>query len=88
MMNFESIQPAAPAIRIFPDGRMDTDGAAAYTGLSKKTLAIMRMNGDGPEFVKLGKTVFYRKEDLDAWIADRRASSTAEYRVKTRRTAA
>lgn len=80
--------PAAPGIRIFPDGRLTSGDAAQYLGLTAKVLANQRSQGIGPPFVKLGKTVFYRKEDLDAWIAARRASSTAEWRNKTRRTAA
>lgn len=54
-------------INIFPDGRMDAKNAALYLGKSEKTLAIMRCQGNGPTFMKLGK-IFYRKEDLDAWI--------------------
>ncbi|MDO5534148.1 MAG: hypothetical protein Q4F65_05815 [Propionibacteriaceae bacterium] len=29
-----------------------------------------RYRGDGPTFIKLGRKVFYRPEDVDAWIAD------------------
>ena len=62
---------------MFPDGRMDVKNAAAYTGLSEKTLAMMRCEGTGPQFIKRGR-VFYFKEDLDAWLQADRVISTAQ----------
>lgn len=65
-------------ILIFPDGRLDTQNAADYLGLSVKTLAMMRCNGTGPEFIKRGR-VFYFKEDLDEWILkEGKFSSTSQ----------
>jgi len=52
---------------VLPDGRMDTRNASIYIGLSEKTMAMMRCEGKGPEYVKLGK-VFYFQEILDKWI--------------------
>lgn len=78
------LQPASPDIRMFPDGRMDGKNAAAYLGLTQKSLAIMRSLGNGPAFFKLGGKCFYMRADLDAWIQSRRATSTADYRVKQR----
>lgn len=68
--------------KIFPDGRITARDAANYLGLSYKTLACQRSNGDGPPYIKLGKAVFYRKHDLDEWTASCRVRSTAEYRAK------
>lgn len=56
------------AIPTFPDGRMTAEHAAAYLGLSPKTLAMMRCRGNGPTFIKRGR-IFYFREDLDTWIA-------------------
>lgn len=48
--------------------------AAVYIGMSHSFLRQDRMNGyrenrtPGPVFVKLGKSVRYLKEDLDAWL--------------------
>lgn len=65
----------------FPDGRLNTDNAARFLGLSTKTLAIMRSSGTGPPFVKLGR-VFYFLDDLQAWIAEsRRVRSSAQARL-------
>lgn len=72
------------AITFFPDGRLDAKNAAAYLGLSSKTLATMRVNGRGPRFIKRGR-IFYFRDDLDAWInADGRFCSTAQARFQTK----
>jgi hypothetical protein len=64
----------------FPDGRLNTDNAARFLGLSTKTLAIMRSSETGPRFVKRGR-VFYFLDD-QAWIAEsRRVRSSAQARV-------
>lgn len=62
---------------MYPDGRMDVKNAAAYTGLSEKTLAMMRCEGTGPKFIKRGR-VFYFKADLDEWLTAGRVQSTAQ----------
>ncbi len=74
-------KPASPVLE-FPDGRMTVASASAYLGLTPKTLAAMRCNGTGPAFCKLGKAIFYRRDDLDSWIVSRRATSTAQARIK------
>lgn len=53
------------------------DEAAAYLNLSPSTLAKMRLAGTSPKFVKMGRRVAYRREDLDAWVHERLKSSTA-----------
>jgi hypothetical protein len=66
------------AITLYPDGRMDTRNASLYTGLSEKTLAMMRCNGTGPKFIKRGR-VFYFQDDVDGWLnAQWRFTSTAQ----------
>jgi hypothetical protein len=63
---------------IFPDGRMDVPNASDYLGLSQKTLAMMRCQGTGPEYIKRGR-IFYFKADLDDWIMQEgKRSSTAK----------
>ena len=65
-------------IALLPDGRMNTQNAAQYLGLSKKTLAMMRCQGTGPQFIKRGR-VFYYKDDLDSWLNEGgRVISTAQ----------
>jgi hypothetical protein len=62
---------------MYPDGRLDVKNAAAYMGLSEKTLAMMRCEGKGPKYVKRGR-VFYFMEDLDSWLQAGRVVSTAQ----------
>ena len=64
----------------FPDGRLDTENAARYLGLSTKTLAMMRSAGTGPKFVKRGR-VFYFIDDLKEWLTEQpKLTSTAQAR--------
>ena len=56
-----------------------TAEAAAHVGLSPSTLEKRRLNGNGPVFLKLGRSVRYRLSDLDAWIGDRVVHSTSAY---------
>ena len=55
-----------------------TTEAAGYIGLKKSTLEAWRVRGDGPQFLKLGKAVRYRKEDLDDFVNARIRTSTSE----------
>ena len=59
-------------------GFMNTSRAADYLGLSPRTLDGYRVSGDGPAFHRFGNRVRYRRSDLDAWAAKRRATTTAE----------
>jgi hypothetical protein len=69
---------------VFPDGRLDSENAARFLGLSAKTLAMMRSAGTGPKFVKRGR-IFYFLEDLHGWLAEQpRVHSTAQARLLTR----
>lgn len=42
--------------------------AADYIGLSKSFLDKSRCYGTGPAYVRLGRTIIYRTDDLDAWL--------------------
>ena len=53
------------------------DDFASALGIAEQTLAGWRCNKQGPAFVKLGKTVFYRREDLKIWIASCRQEPAA-----------
>ena len=59
-------------------GFMNTQRAAAWLGLSPRTLDGYRVSGDGPAFHRFGNRVRYRRADLDEWAANRRATTTAE----------
>lgn len=60
---------------------MDTKNTSTYTGLSDKTLAMMRCKGSGPKFVKRGR-VFYFQDDVDS--SGMFACTARDWRTRTR----
>lgn len=64
-------------VRMYPDGRLSAKDAARYIGLADKMLAMMRVAGTGPRFVKRGR-IFYFKDDLDGWIREGLSLTTAQ----------
>lgn len=56
----------------------NTITAARYLTLSVRTLAYLRVTGEGPVFAKVGRRVIYRPCDLDTWLAARSVKSTSE----------
>ena len=55
-----------------------TTQAADYLDLKKPTLEVWRCRGYGPTFIKMGKAVRYRKEDLDAFLDSKVRKSTSQ----------
>ena len=58
---------------------MTTVEAAVFVRLSRRTLEDYRTKGTGPTYRRLGKKIYYRSGDLDAWIDARAFNSTSEY---------
>lgn len=58
--------------------------AAEYIGMSRSFLRQDRMNGlrerrtAGPSFIKIGRSIRYLKEDLDAWLMKHRQVQNGE----------
>jgi predicted DNA-binding transcriptional regulator AlpA len=56
-----------------------TPAASRYLGIPESTLTKLRCQGTGPAFVRLtAKSIGYRKCDLDAFLAARVVSPTAD----------
>ena len=70
------------AVIQLPEGlnaALNTEQAAAYTGLAVATLEGLRSKGGGACFVRYGrKAVRYRLADLDAWMAERTVANTSQ----------
>ena len=64
---------------------LDTREAAAWLGLSPKTLERYRVSGEGPDFIRIGTRVRYLLEDLEKWASARRWTSTTEERAARRK---
>jgi predicted DNA-binding transcriptional regulator AlpA len=52
--------------------------AAEFLGLSVRTLQQWRVSGRGPQFLKMGRSVRYRKSQLVRFLEICSAGSTAE----------
>jgi hypothetical protein len=66
--------------KVIPDdgSLLNPEQAAAYLRRAPQTLAKMRSVGGGPPFYKVGRNVYYKREDLDAWLDGRRRRSTSD----------
>ena len=55
-----------------------TKEAAPHVRLSDRTLERYRVTGEGPEFLKIGRLVFYEQSSLDEWLKLKRRRSTSD----------
>lgn len=59
---------------------LKTSEAAECLGVSESLLHKLRLTGGGPVFVRLaGRSIRYRKADLDAWVNASAMDSTSAY---------
>tara|TARA_R100001086_G_scaffold248363_1_gene185127 strand:- start:903 stop:1115 length:213 start_codon:yes stop_codon:yes gene_type:complete len=56
---------------------MSTFETAEHIRVSTSWLAKSRLTGDGPPFIKAGRTVLYDIHDVDRWMAERKRASTS-----------
>jgi excisionase family DNA binding protein len=58
---------------------LTTAQAASVLGFHASYLAKARLTGSGPRYLKIGgRSVRYRRSDIDAWLADKTRFSTSE----------
>ena len=57
---------------------LNTDQVAKLLGLSPRTLECFRVNGRGPEFVKMGHAVRYTVAKLNDWLEACTRTSTSD----------
>jgi len=57
---------------------LTTPQAAAYLGRKTRTLDDWRQTGFGPRFIKMGRRVLYRMQDLAEFIDSRLRTNTGE----------
>lgn len=58
--------------------KVRTGGAASYSGLAESTLEKLRVSGDGPRYIRVGRVVVYDLDDLDEWLNSHKRNSTSE----------
>lgn len=61
----------------------DTKGAGIKLGgsdepISPRTMERMRQDGTGPVFIRIGRLIRYQDSDLEAWLVQRRRTSTSD----------
>jgi predicted DNA-binding transcriptional regulator AlpA len=52
--------------------------AAALIGVKRNTLAVWRMQGRGPKFRKVGRSVRYSPSEIDRYLASVECSNTVQ----------
>jgi hypothetical protein len=57
---------------------LKTPSAADYVGKSISWMTKARLLGSGPFYYKLGRSVIYMQDDLDAWLNENRRRSTSD----------
>jgi hypothetical protein len=57
---------------ISPDELVSPEVTAIELRIKRETLAAWRTLGRGPNFVKVGRAVFYRRADLSEWLGAQR----------------
>ena len=57
---------------------LNTRAAAAFLGVSPRTLEGFRVRGGGPPFVKIGGAVRYRLASLEEYLQDQERTSTSD----------
>lgn len=58
---------------------LTTIEAAGRIGVSASWLNKSRMNGTGPVYLKIGGSVRYRLDDLEAWLASQRRTAIYDH---------
>jgi predicted DNA-binding transcriptional regulator AlpA len=58
---------------------LTTKDLSKLWGIAEITLRIWRLNGCSPRYVKLGRSVKYRRIDVEAWLDARSFASTSEH---------
>lgn len=61
------------------DHLISAEDTANLLNISSSTLAKMRLTGQSPRYVKLGRRVAYRPSDVEAWVEAQSFKSTSEY---------
>ncbi|TWG95893.1 AlpA family transcriptional regulator [Mesorhizobium sp. J18] len=69
-----------PDTALLPPRFLRTKEAAAFLGLSSRTLEKHRTYGTGPSYRKLGGRVVYAVDELEAWAAKGTVTSTSDPR--------
>ena len=66
---------------------LTSEETAELLKISRRTLERLRLNGEGPPFMKIGSgkrsRVLYKQSDIADWLESRLFRSTSEYKEGT-----
>ena len=62
----------------FSDVLLEPNEAAAFLKVSLSWLAKARMRGDGPPYIRIGRSIRYTEAALMQWMKSRQRTSTSE----------
>jgi len=69
------------AVKPLPDW-VDTKELASWLHLSPQTFRKWRLTGGGPQYVKFGNRVLYKRKDVESWLAERTFKHSADETVR------
>lgn len=72
------LTPGTDQVSVTLPRLMDQHDLASYLGKSEAWCERARWAGEGPRFIKLGRNVRYRAEDVLAWIEGNVRTSTSQ----------
>ena len=70
-------QSANAVLSVDPAELLDASETAKLLRQKPQTLATWRCENRGPEYVKIGRSVFYRRSAVSAWLAGQIVRPTA-----------
>ncbi|MEA5155754.1 helix-turn-helix domain-containing protein [Raineyella sp.] len=62
------------------DSLITPDTLAERLGVKRRTVDEWRIEGSGPRYLRLGRTVRYRPEAVDEWLLGQERTATSEER--------
>lgn len=57
---------------------LSAEKAAELLGIKKQTLAVWRLKGSGPRYIKAGSRVLYSTDEITAWLTAHTRTSTSD----------
>jgi len=73
-----STKPASPAKNAPPNSLLTAKEAAHFLRVSLSWLAKSRMRGDGPPYIKVGRSIRYTEAAVTQWMKSHQRLSTSE----------
>jgi len=77
-----SLAKGDPTMSISTEPLLKPSTVASLLQVSTNTLAALRNAGTGPPYLRLGSSIRYRGEDVDAWAVSSMAAMVAETEAK------